>query len=265
MDGRNEMKVRKDLTKEAGRKQEMICASRPPRKSSPPRRHVPEGGTESLKSSTTLQTAHGRQPSPSKKGKRTPKKKRSGKKPKNEEKTAIVKETPQVQLIPAGSRGENSGTSQSKVSGGRGVTMADMRMLFEGFQENVELMMREQVDSIQRDLVEVSSRFESHFVEKAAFEALQDDVSVLRARVESMPSQQKREVHREPPQISSRDKRVNEDIGQCNDEKNQFLRPMPSIFDPIPTPYTRHSLGLCMGTASRYKVPCCHGLQIVRP
>ena len=56
VDGCNEMKVRKDPTKEARRKQETICASHPPRG------HVPEGGTESLKSSATLQMAHGDNP-----------------------------------------------------------------------------------------------------------------------------------------------------------------------------------------------------------
>ena len=76
--------------------------------------------------------------------------------------------------------------------------MADMRMLVEGFQKNMERTMREQVDGILRELVEISNRFESQFVKNTAFEALQDDVSVLRAQVESMAAQQKRAVHRVP-------------------------------------------------------------------
>ena len=207
-DGGNKMKVMKDLNREAAEIQETIIASLPPRQSSRSGGHGPDGGAESLKSTATLRTAHGQQHSP-RKGKRTPTKKRGGKKPKSEEKTAIVKETLQVRILPVRSRESSARNSQS----------------------------------------EVSNRFESQFVKKTAFEALQDDASVLRAQFESMQLQQKEGIHRGVPQIPTHNQIMNQDIGQRNYEEDQLSLQTPSIHEPVPVQNTGHSLDLCMGPA----------------
>ncbi len=85
---------------------------------------------------------------------------------------------PKVEFVP-NTQDVTRPTATATQSSDSAIMKSDTREIIAEFKKEMDLTMKEHVDGLHRELINITSRVESNFVKKSSFEVLQDEVSQL--------------------------------------------------------------------------------------